>query len=687
MIFKAWPGSVSALAHRCRHPFALACKNSALLQHIFFNFEHITMILRTLKWAASVLLALVILAVLFIAIFGWNWLRAPIEKKVLAQTGRVLLIKGDLDVGLGWPWPRVQAHSVTFANPAWATHVHMLSADSVAFSLHLPHLLAQSLVMSDLHLVQPLVFLEIAADGRKSWLLDPKQQDEDAQVTIDRLTLDQGVMGFEDAAGKTSIHAELTTAASSAPGQGAPGINFSAKGTFKGLTLAAKGTGDSVLALRDEYTPYGLNIDATVGQTRIQADGHVTHLVKFSAIDMQLTLSGDNLNQLFPLTGIALPATRDYVAQGHLTRKGDTLRFEAFTGRMGTSDMAGWWQVKTGGKRPMLTADLVSTKLTLEDLGPVVGARAGRVNSAKKAVAGAASTEAVTPKSKRVIPDLPFQFKNWDTVDAEVDFKAKSMRQAHYMPLEALSTHLSLKDSVLTLDPLQFDVAGGQINAAITLDGRHDPMHAKARVQVKRLALAKLLPADQKGQASVSKIGGDINLAGNGNSVGSMLAHANGSLALVVSGGDISQMMMEKAGLHLWEIFRLTLTGDKQVKLRCAVAKFDVKAGHMNVDTLLLDTQVTTLLGTGSIDLAQEKLDLTLTQNTKNTSPLALRSPIHVGGYFVKPVIQVDKGRMAVRALGALALGAVNPLLMLVPLIDAGPGQDSDCAQWLQGKK
>jgi hypothetical protein len=34
-----------------------------------------------------------------------------------------------------------------------------------------------------------------------------------------------------------------------------------------------------------------------------------------------------------------------------------------------------------------------------------------------------------------------------------------------------------------------------------------------------------------------------------------------------------------------------------------------------------------------------------------------------------------------VRALGALALGVVNPFLTLLPLIDAGPGQDSDCGQ------
>ena len=644
-------------------------------------------LLRTLKWLASAVLALVIVAVLFIALFGWNWLRAPLERQVLAETGRALSIQGDLQVQLGWPWPRVQARQVTFANPAWAAQANMLTADEVAFSIHLPQLWWQHLVLSDLHLVKPIVFLERHRDGRKTWLLDRNQQDNNARIDIDRLTLDQGVIGFDDVASQTSIRAELSSLLKPADSDAAAGVSFSAKGKYKGLPLVAKGTGDTVLALRDESKPFGLSLDATAGQTHIRAQGHITSLLEFSAIDMQLSLSGDNLNQLFTLTGIALPATRDYVMHGHLVRQGNTVRYESFVGRVGTSDLSGWIAVKTGGKRPLLTADLVSTRLTLEDLGPVIGARPGKVQAAIKAVEQTGPAAAVTPASKRVMPDLPFKFAHWDTVDAEVKFSAKSIRQARYMPLEALSTHLSLKDSVLTLDPLQFGVAGGQLVAAITLDGRHNPIQAKAQLQLKRLALAKLLPTDQKGKASSSQIGGQIRLAGSGNSVGSMLAHADGSVALLVSGGEISQMAMEKAGLHLWEIFRLTLTGDKQIKLRCAVANFDVKAGNMQTNTLLLDTEVTTLLGSGQIDLAQEKLDLTLNQKTKNTSPLSLRSPIHISGNFAKPVIRVDQTRMAVRALGALALGVINPLLALIPLVDAGPGKDSDCVQWLEGKK
>lgn len=645
------------------------------------------MVLRSLKWAASLLLALVILAVLFVAMFGWNWLRAPIEKRMLAQTGRVLQIKGDLDIALGWPWPRVQADSVTFANPAWATQAHMVTADKVAFSIHLPQLLAQRLAMSNVHLVRPVVFLELGADGRKSWLLDPNQQDDDARILIDRLTLDQGVIGFDDAVGKTSIRAELSSTAAPVDGKGDPGVSFSAKGKYKGLALQAKGRGDSVLALRDEGTPYGLDMDATVGQTRIQANGYITSLVKFSHVDMQLGLSGDNLNQLFTLTGIAMPSTRPYETQGHVVRKANAVRYDPFIGMVGSSDLKGWIQVRTGGKRPLLTGELVSTQLALEDLGPVIGARPGHLNAAIKAVTQTGAADAVTPKTKRVIPDLPFKFEHWDTVDTALDFSAKSLRQASYMPLEALSTHLSLKDSVLTLDPLQFDLAGGRLNAVVKLDGRQNPIQASAQVEIKRLALAKLLPADQKGQAHRSQIGGQVKLSGTGNSVGSMLASANGTIAVLVSSGDISQMMMEKAGLHLWEIFRLTVTGDKQVKLRCAVANFDVKAGTMYTNTLLLDTEITTLLGSGSIDLGQEKLDLTVSQKTKNTSPLALRSPIHVRGNFAQPTVQVDRGRVAVRALGAVALGVVNPLLALIPLIDAGPGKDSNCVQWLQGQK
>jgi uncharacterized protein involved in outer membrane biogenesis len=633
---------------------------------------------RLLKWTAGLLLVPVLLAVVLIAIFGWNWLRAPIERMTLDKTGRELVIGGDLELKFAWPRPRIRAGAVTFANPAWAREKQMVAADAVEIAVDLPQLLVRNIVLPEVRLERPVVFLEQGSGGRKNWLLDLNQQDEEARIRIDRLTLDHGRLGYDDAAQKTSIRSELST--SNAQPAGA-GVSFTAQGQYKGLPVKAHGSGGPVLGLRDESTPYPLKADLSVGQTGVKADGTIISLLKFSAMDMRLALRGESLAQLFPLLGIAFPATRAYATEGHLLHSGNTWRYERFSGRIGDSDIAGSLQVDTGGKRPAMKAELVSKLLDVADLGPLIGARPGSVQAAKQAAPPSAQTAAPTPAQARLLPDTPFKTDRWDSVDAEVKLSAKTIRRAKELPLEDLVAHLSLRDSVLTLDPLNFGIAGGHLNAVISLDGRKDPIEAHAQVRARKILIAKLFPTVELSKSSIGQINGEFDLAGQGNSVGRMLASSNGKVGLVVAGGEISKLMMEKVGLHLWEILELKMTGDKLVKLRCAVADFDVKSGMMHTDALIFDTEVTTVVGTGSVDLGQEKLDLTLNQKTKNTSPVALRSPIYVRGTFAKPDVAVDKGRVAARALGAIALGVVNPLLALIPLIDAGPGKDSDCAQ------
>ncbi len=639
---------------------------------------------RWLKWTAALTLAPLLLAALFVAIYGWNWLRAPIERMALEKTGRELVIGGDLKIEFGWPLPRISAGAVTFANPAWAKERQMIAADAVEVAIDLPQLLRRNIVLPEVRLVHPVVFLEQGSGGRKNWLLDVNQQDEQARIRVDRLLLDQGRLGYDDVAQKTSIRSELSTAEAQSAGEE---LSFTAQGQYKGMPLKAQGKGGPVLGLRDEDTPYRLKADLTVGRTGVKADGTITSLLKFSAMDMRLKLRGESLAQLFPLIGIAFPETRAYTTDGRMVHSGNSWRYEKFSGRVGGSDIAGSVQVVTGGKRPAMTADLVSRLLDVADLGTAIGARPGSLEAAKHAALPPSAAAAPTPAAARVLPDLPFKTDRWSSVDAEVSLKAQTIRRAKELPLEGLNVHLSLRDSVLTLDPLDFRAAGGHLKAVIALDGRRDPIQARAQVKARKILLAKLFPTVALNQASIGQINGDFDLTGSGNSVGRMLANSRGKVGLVIANGEISKMMMEKVGLHLWEILVLKMSGDKLVKLRCAVADFEVKGGVMHTDALVFDTEVTTILGSGSIDLGEEKLDLTLNPNTKDTSPLALRSPIYVRGSFARPEVTVDKGRVAIRALGAIALGVANPLLALIPLIDAGPGKDSNCAQLVRDAK
>lgn len=640
----------------------------------------------SLKWIKRVLLAILLPVVVFLAMFDWNWLRGPIEGMAKEKTGRVLSITGELKGSFGWPVAHLRAGALSFANPDWAREQQMVTAAAVDIAIDLPQLLRRQVVFPEVRLERPVVFLEQGGQGRKNWLLDLNQQDEGARIQVGRLTLDHGRLGYDDAQDKTSIRADISSADTAAGNAGAPGVVFAAKGVYKGLPLQADGSGGPVLALRDEATPYPLTVDARLGHTRVRANGTITSLLKLAALDMHLDLSGDSIEQLYPLFGVAVPATRAYATAGHLLHGGSLWRYEKFSGRIGNSDIAGSLQVERGGKRPVLKAELVSRLLDFADLGPLIGAKAVRPTSPGTAPAAPAQV-AVPAMPAHVLPDLPFTTDRWDSIDADVTLKTGTIRRAKELPLENLVAHLTLRDSILTLDPLDFGLAGGHLNAVITLDGRKDPIHAHAKLKARNILVAKLLPTIELNQASIGQINGEFDLDGDGNSVGRMLATANGKLGLTVSGGQISKLMMEKIGLHLWEILELKMTGDRLIKLRCAVADFDVKQGAMRANALIVDTEVTTISGTGSIDLAQEKLDLTLDQKTKNTSPLALRSPIHIRGAFASPEVSVDKVRVAARALGAIALGIVSPLLVLTPLIDPGPGMDSDCSQLIREAK
>ena len=150
-----------------------------------------------------------------------------------------------------------------------------------------------------------------------------------------------------------------------------------------------------------------------------------------------------------------------------------------------------------------------------------------------------------------------------------------------------------------------------------------------------------------------------------------MLATSNGKAGLLVANGEISELTMQQIGLHLVEILQLKLTGDRRVKLRCGVADFGVKGGLMQANALILDTDVSTIVGRGTIDLGHESLDITLVPKTKHFSPVALRTPIYVKGTFSKPQVGLDTATIAMRGGGALLLGLVNPLLALIHTNDS----------------
>ena len=635
------------------------------------------------------LLAVPLLLGLALTVAGANWARGPIAQLVQQQTGRALQIQGDLHLGLGWPMLRVQVQGLRFANPAWAQQPQLLEVDQADLQLDLRALLRGHLVLPMVAVGRPVVMLETAPDGRKSWLLDRAQSDTSTAVQIGRLTLAEGRIGFDDPRRNTSLRLTVETAGqrpdAPRPGPtsalGAPSdVLFTATGQWRGQPLQASGRGGSVLGLRDETLPYPLMLEGTVGATRLRADGRVTGLARWTAVDLQVALQGSSLAQLFPLLGVGLPETGAYATAGRLLRTGSTWRYQGFSGKVGRSDVAGNLDVVLGGARPLLRGDIRSRLLDLPDLAPVIGLRLAATRAPGTATdTPAAATPASAPR--RVLPDVPFRTDRWRVFDADLQLQAQHVVRAPAVPLDNATARLQLQDAVLTLDGLDIGVAGGQVTGSVVLDARQAEVQASAGLLARGVQLAQLFRVSDQARSSVGRIHGRIDLRGQGNSVGRMLGTADGALQLAVDPGRISRLLMEEMGLHLLEILQLKLTGDQAVALHCAVADFAVKDGVMTARHLALDTAVSSVAGSGQINLRQETLDLTLVPRTRATSLVALRGPIRLHGPLGAPQLQLDTPGILARGASAIALGLVNPLLALVPLVEAGKNAPSPCAK------
>ena len=631
------------------------------------------MVQRAPIWLVAMLVVVAALFLVAAAVPNWNWLRGPIAHAVGVKTGRTLRVGGDLDLAFGWRQAHIRASHVTFSNPPWATRNNMIDVEEVALDVALLPLFRRQIVIDDVRLHHAELAFEKSLDGRKNWLLDRNQRDDKARVVVRHLALSDGRVAYDDPARGTRLNARVATS-QGGPGRPAGTLTFSVQGHYRGQALVAQGTGDGVLALRDSRTPYHVDVAGQIGPTRVRADGRITNLLKLSAVDLQIALRGSSLAQLYPLLGVVFPDTPPYATRGRLLHSAHQWRYEKFTGRVGKSDIAGTLRVDTGTARPYLVAELNSKSLNFADLGPLVGTRQGQRAAAPSA----------RPAPGRVLPDTAFRTERWTRMDANVTLNAESIVRPEALPLSRLSTHLQLRDGYLTLDPLRFDVAGGTLAGSVRLDGRRSPIRAAAALNARKLELAQLFPMLDRSKTSLGEFNGTLDLKGRGDTVAAMLGSADGQVSMLIDGGEISKLMLETVSLHVLEMLQLKLAGDEPVRIRCGIADFGVAKGVMQPSALVLDTDITRIDGAGRIDLGQEALDLTIRPKTRKLSLVALRTPIHVHGSFAHPQVSLDKGRLAMRGLSSIALGAVNPALALIPLIDAGPGAESGCRRLIE---
>ena len=262
-------------------------------------------------------------------------------------------------------------------------------------------------------------------------------------------------------------------------------------------------------------------------------------------------------------------------------------------------------------------------------------------------------------------------------MDADVTFNAQSVISPK-VPLKHVRFHLLLNDGVLRMDPLSFAMSQGQFAGSVQIDTSATVPVSDIDMKLKDIDLAQFGSTGGKDPPLEGLLAGRVKLHGTGESVHKFASSANGSVNLVIPHGQIRALFAELTGINVARGLGLLLAKDQQkTELRCGVAAFEADSGQLTAKTIVMDTSNVLITGGGDINLENEQIDLAVQGDPKKFRMLRVRTPIKVGGTFLKPHVGVEPVKTILQAgAGTVLATLLTPVAAVLAFIDPGTCQE-----------
>ena len=701
---------------------------------------------RALKWIGIGIGALIVVLLLVVAFFPWNWLRGTVSSAISADLHRPVGIAA-LHGSLFWH-PRIQVRGLTIGNPQWAGGGQMVSVQRIDLDLAFWPLFRGEIVLPEVTLVRPVVRLYRQADGRANWDFGVNPQTAKTKNTsvhlplVHRLLIESGQLSGRDEMHKITFDGTVaaggTSAATGAPSPTAKAVKAKAMShgasassakqqasrvaadTGTGFQLLGKGrlnnkpftlrVSGGPLVWAETHKPYPFDVRMTASDIRASARGVLPRPFDLNQLSVRLSLAGDDLADGYYLTGLALPNTPPYSVSGRLRLAGPKYEFTHVKGKLGGSDVHGL--VTVGFNRagvPVLSADLISHKLNLADLGPTFGGAAPSAaeeaqeshatghpsKPAVKHVVAKKITHELTGKtaakaaaSPFLLPTSKLQVNRLRGMEATLHYRAEEIK-AQSMPLRKVDLRLQLHANVLRIDPFELTLPEGDLAGIAVIDVRHRVPAERLDVRLTRVQLGQFHTKGTVKPPFEGTLVGRLRVHGRGDSMHAFASTADGTLSMVVPHGEIEQAFAEFAGIDVARGLDLMLKKkQKETPVRCGIADFQARRGIVKVKQVVFDTQPVIVTGLGGVDLRNERINMQLTGAPKKFRFAVLRSPVEIRGTLRHPAIGLKGSKLLAQGAAAVVLGAIGtPLAAIAAFVDPGLNKSADCRALLADAK
>jgi uncharacterized protein involved in outer membrane biogenesis len=307
---------------------------------------------------------------------------------------------------------------------------------------------------------------------------------------------------------------------------------------------------------------------------------------------------------------------------------------------VGRNDLSGDIHIELGDDKPSIQADLVSESINLNELVP-----ATRINPQEETVVdespfGTEETQTTTER-KKIFPDKPLPaLKALDEFELDLDYQLKQLT-SNQQTIDNIVLRLVLKDSLLTIDPVQIDFAEGTIRSRLEVNTVGTPRFTLDKKIIK-VDYDRLMAIMGTKEYARGEMDAEIRLSGNGETIRELMASLDGMIRVTTVDGELNNESLKLLSQDIVSVIPFTDNSSRQ-KIHCGVVQMNIEDGIASTHSMVINTGAISALGTGDINLANETLSLYVAPRTKRTSVIKLALvPVNITGPLSTPSVRPD---------------------------------------------
>lgn len=577
-------------------------------------------------------------------------IQARIADVVKEKTGRDLTFTSAKV--MFWPSIGVRLQNVAFSNASWAKEKNMATLGALDVNLALRPLLSKRIEVKRFVLQEPVINLEVGADGKRNWEFpknakagDDKKDDAAAEgggslaagssFKMDEFEIRKGRLSYVDQKSKSSHALDNINITISFPDlesafQLDGALSYLEKrvqlvvSLEKPMMLADGGASPGELLLKSD------DLEAKISGTFATSGT----MLKGGTIDATVPSLPLLVSWLTATPVADLPFQKvSFKSQAIASASGLDLKNASL--KLDDIDASGDVGLDVSGARPSIFGRLALGKLELDRfIGSAVD---------KKETAGGTASSAVPEQDWDA---TPIDFSGLKAVDADLVLKTQgfSLKGANVGPSTLTAV---LKNGLLKASSSEASLFDGVFSSTLMLDTTGAPKQAFTfdMKGVQALPVLKTFAGFEKLSGAATA---DVSVTSSGNSQKSIISNLNGNGAVTFKNGSITGIDAVNIAQMIQRGLQDAGVGEGKTEFVEMGGTFTIAKGVAHNEDLKMRGPLVQVTGVGDVDLPKKyvkyRINPVLTASSGMDDAKGIKVPVNISGPFSNVRIKPDLG-------------------------------------------